>query len=264
MLTFRDFQNAFRELDIGQKPIIAHASLSAFGEVRSGAETVVGAMLAVFSRVIMPTFTYKTMVVPEVGPPDNGISYGSGKDANKMAEFYRPDMPADRLMGIVPETLRQHPQAKRSVHPIYSFAGVNADYALQAQSLEDPFGPIRILTNRQGWVVLMGVDHTTNTSIHYAEQIAGRRQFTRWALTPQGIVECPGWPGCSYGFNQVTSRISAVTKEVLVGMGTIQAIPLQNLINTVVQMISEDPKALLCKDPSCERCDAVRNDVQQI
>ena len=56
---------------------------------------------ATFRVVISPT--------PLVGPEDNGIVYGSGQDLNRMAEFFTPSMPVDPLIGIVPETLRQHP-----------------------------------------------------------------------------------------------------------------------------------------------------------
>jgi aminoglycoside 3-N-acetyltransferase len=259
MLTFRDFLNAFRKLDLGPNPIIAHASLSAFGDVKGGADTIIGAMLAVYPLVMMPTFTYRTMITPKVGPPDNGITYGTGNETNKMAEFYRPDMPADKLMGIIPDALRQHPKAKRSMHPIYSFSGVNAEDALQAQTLADPFGPIQKLTEARGWVLLLGVGHTTNTSIHYAEQVAGRKQFVRWALTPQGIVECLHWPGCSYGFNQVSPMLAGITREVAVGQGIVQAIPLTGMVEIVGQMIAGDPNALLCDDPGCERCNTIRN-----
>jgi aminoglycoside 3-N-acetyltransferase len=259
MLTFRNFQNAFHKLDLGQTPIIAHASLSAFGDVKGGADTIVGALLAIYPSVIMPTFTYRTMITPEVGPPDNGITYGSGSETNKMAAFYRSDMPADKLMGNIAETLRQHPKAKRSMHPIYSFSGVNAGDTLQAQTLADPFGPIQILADSQGWVLLLSTDHTTNTSIHYAEQVAGRKQFIRWSLTPQGIVECPRWPGCSYGFNQVSPMLAGVTRMMEIGQGIVQAIPLNDLVETVEQMIAEDPYSLLCNDSGCERCNTIQN-----
>lgn len=259
MLSFHTLLSSLRELNLDRSPVIAHASLSAFGLVRGGAETVVGAMLAAFSSVIMPTFTYKTMITPEVGPPNNGITYGSGSENNKMAEFYRPDMPADALMGIIPETLRQHPMAKRSVHPIYSFSGVNATAALRAQTIEDPFGPIQVLTESGGWVLLIGVDHRVNTSIHYAEQLSGRKQFIRWALTPQGIIACPHWPGCSYGFGQVAPLVRPVTRRAKIGEASVQAIPLQELVSVVRQRIAEDPFAFLCSDSGCQRCQEVRN-----
>jgi aminoglycoside 3-N-acetyltransferase len=259
MLSFHSLVTSFRKLGLNKSPVIAHTSLSAFGSVQGGADTVVGAILSVFPTVIMPTFTYKTMIVPEVGPPNNGITYGSGNDINRKAEFYRPDMPVDRLMGIVPETLRLHQNSLRSIHPIYSFSGMNTAAAIKAQTLENPFGPIEMLANSGGWVLLLGVDHTANTSIHFAEQQVGRKQFVRWALTPHGIIPCPRWPGCSYGFNAVSPRLRAVTRKINIGQALVQAIPLKDLIKIVDQMIFEDPFALLCTDLGCERCQAVRN-----
>ena len=53
MLTFRDFSAAFRKLEIDHsQPIIAHASLSAFGEVHGGAETLLGALMMGFNTLI--------------------------------------------------------------------------------------------------------------------------------------------------------------------------------------------------------------------
>ena len=46
-------------------------------------------------------------------------------------------------MGKIPELLRQRPEAKRSTHPILSFAGIRADKSLATQTLEEPFAPIR-------------------------------------------------------------------------------------------------------------------------
>ncbi|MFZ2096790.1 MAG: AAC(3) family N-acetyltransferase, partial [Anaerolineales bacterium] len=126
MLTFRDFITGLRRLDIDHsQPVIVHASLSAFGEVHGGVETVLGTLTSSFETIIMPTFTYKTMITPEVGPSDNAINYGSGKDTNRMAEIFRLNMPADSMMGVLAEALRTHPNTLRSRHPILSFAGIN-------------------------------------------------------------------------------------------------------------------------------------------
>ena len=112
MISYREFVNAFREVGLNQdQPVIVHASLSAVGEIRGDAETVLGALLAMVKGVMAPTFTYKTMIIPEVGPENNACDYGSGKERNRLAEFYRPDMPADPFMGILPETIRTHPGA---------------------------------------------------------------------------------------------------------------------------------------------------------
>jgi len=245
-------------LELGPTPVIVHSSLKSFGEVEGGAESVVSALLATFDSVIAPTFTYKTMLIPLTGPPDNGITYGSGNDRNRMAEFHRPNMPADPVMGIISETLRRQPNARRSMHPILSFAGVDADAALASQSMDDPFAPIGRLAEEGGWVLLLGVNHMVNTSIHYAEKLAGRRQFIRWALTPQGVRECPSWPGCSYGFDEISADLAQYTRSVTIGNAQIQAVDLNILFEKVVARIKKDPLALLCQREDCERCNQIR------
>ncbi len=263
MITFRDVSEALKKLNVERsQPVIAHASLSAFGEVRGGADTMLAALLANFDHVMMPVFTYKTMVTPEIGPPDNAITYGSGGSTNRMAEIYSPDMPADRLMGAIPEALRRHPKAQRSNHPILSFAGINVEAALGTQEIHQPLNPIRALKEQGGWVLLLGVDHTVNTSIHLAEAEAGRKQFVRWALTPQGVVACSGFPGCSDGFQALGPRLRQATRRVQLGASQVSAVPLQALTEAVRAMLAEDPLALLCARLDCERCQQTRNNHQ--
>jgi aminoglycoside 3-N-acetyltransferase len=262
LLSYQAIVRGLQQLGIDRKhPVIAHSSLAAFGRVNGGADTLLGALLACFETVIMPTFTYKTMITPEAGPPGNGIPYGSGRNHNRMAEFYTSKMPADSTMGVVAEALRRHPKASRSNHPILSFAGVNAGVILGSQTCRQPLQPIHELANAGGWVLLMGVDHCSNTSIHYGEKAAGRKQFIRWALTPEGIVECPEWPGCSDGFQAIAPRLEAAQRPAQVGSGRIQAFPLVDVVGAVVQAIAEDRHALLCSRPDCGRCNAVREAV---
>jgi aminoglycoside 3-N-acetyltransferase len=233
--------------------------MSAFGRVHGGADVIVGALLANFSGLMMPTFTYKCMLTPEDGPVDNGMSYGSARDVNKMAEFFRPDLPADPLMGVVAESLRQHLSAHRSQHPLLSFAGVQVDAALNQQTLAAPLAPIQALMEAGGWVLLLGVDHTVNTSIHLAEKLAGRKQFVRWALTPDGVVECPGFPGCSDGFQALAPRVEPLIRQVQIGQGIIQALPLPGMVEIAREWITRDPRAFLCERSDCDRCQAVRH-----
>lgn len=260
MIAFRELVSGFRELGIpSSRPLLVHAALSSFGEeVRGGAGSLLGALLTITHRVMVPTFTYKTMLIPETGPERNAAVYGSGRDHNRMAEFYEPEMPADPLMGVLSETLRLYPQAKRSMHPILSFAAIDLDEALAVQTIAEPLAPLRILAEMGGEVLLVGVDQRVNTSIHYAEKLAGRIQFVRWALTAQGVVECPGFPGCSDGFNQLAPYLVEFTRRARVGLAEVQAIPVEPLLKSVVNLLQVEPGALLCSRESCERCDAVR------
>jgi aminoglycoside 3-N-acetyltransferase len=129
---------------------------------------------------------------------------------------------------------------------------------LNAQTIDDPLAPIRVLCEQNGSVLLIGVNHTVNTSIHYAEALAGRKQFIRWALTPQGIRECPGFPGCSDGFERAAPYLEEITRTSQIGNATLRLIPIAPMVRILTDLIKEQPLALLCsKDDG--RCHAVRH-----
>jgi len=77
-------------------------------------------------------------------------------------------------MGAVPELLRTWPGALRSAHPATSFAaiGPNAAYLTADHRLEEESGnrsPVGRLYELDGEVLLLGVTHWNNTSLHLAE-----------------------------------------------------------------------------------------------
>ncbi len=259
MIDFQDFRDALRRLAIPPTaPVIAHASLSAFGEVQGGALTILAALLQTFDTLVMPGFTYKTMITPMTGPANNGLNYGESQDANLAAEFYHPGLPVDRLIGVVAELLRQQPGVVRSSHPILSFVGVGAAEILESQTMEALLKPVERMLEQGGWVLLLGVDQDVNTSIHYGERLAGRKQFVRWALTPAGVVECGGFPGCSDGFTALSPWLAGRMRVEPLGKARIRAIPLAELIPVVRSRVEADRSALLCDRTYCLRCQAVR------
>jgi aminoglycoside 3-N-acetyltransferase len=259
MLEYAALRSAFEELDLADNPVIVHASLKKFGPIDGGAETVLQAILATTSGLIIPTFTYMTMVTPEVGPPNNGIQYGSDKDNNKRAEPFHLKMPPDKMMGFLSRTLLEQKASIRTAHPILSFGGIGVDNILITQTIYEPLAPIRALADADGWVVLINVGHDVNTSIHYGEKLAGRRQFIRWALVRDRVVECPGFPGDSSGFHAIEDYVKPDTRRVQVNNAIIQAVPLKRLLDAVQELIKKDPLALLCQRSDCEQCNAVRN-----
>jgi len=255
MLTYRDLVHGLRQLGLNSgQPLIAHASLSAFGALRGGVETLLAAVLQHCSGLLAPAFTYRTMLVPGAGPPGNGLRYGSAAGANRMAEFFHTSLPADPLMGVLAEAVRNHPAAGRSGHPILSFAGIGVEPMLAAQTLADPLAPLRILARQGGWALLLGVDHTSNTALHLAEQMAGLPTFTRWALTPAGVQACPAFPGCSLGFEQSAALLAPFERRVAVGPALLRALPLAELLPVVTAHLLTEPTALLCPRPECELC----------
>lgn len=265
MLSYREVSARLQDLKLPvEVPLIIHASLSKVGGIRGGVETMLGALFTLSDRLLFPTFTYKTMVIPHEGPEDNGMTYGVGHDTNPMAEIYHPLMSVDRTIGLLAEKFRQMPNVRRSFHPILSFAASNFDEAITAQTKLDPLAPIRVLADHNGWIILIGVDHTSNTTIHYGEKMAGRKDFTRWALTENGVQDFPGFPGCSDGFNQIAPILQGVTHQVTLGNTTVLAMPVVFVIDVTKAMILSDPEALLCSREDCPRCLAIRKDVRAI
>ncbi len=270
MISVGELFSGFESLPIRGQAVIAHGSFKSLGGVQGGPRAVIDALIHACGSLIMPAFTYRTIVTPLVGPPNNGMDYAAEEgrrlreDGNGTLDAlsFERDLPADEEMGILAETLRRHAGAKRSLHPILSFAGVNADYTLERQTIYDPLAPIGVLAEKNAWVLLIGVDHTVNTSIHYAEKLAGRKQFVRWALTRRRIVECPGFPGDSSGFNEIAQYLDNDVVTATIGEARVQAIPLNRLLDRAKILLKTNPLALLCQRNECMRCNTARRTVQ--
>jgi aminoglycoside 3-N-acetyltransferase len=259
MITYRDVVSGLKQFNVGYAPVLAHVWMPAFGEVRGGASTLLGGLLTTFEDLVMPAFTYRTMLIPDIGPENNGMVYGIGDESNEMAEMFHMDLPVDERVGEVSELLRTHPHALRSKHPILSFSGINQDIAIQSQTIQEPLRPIGMLIEQNGWVLLMGVEQSSNISIHFAELLEGHPGFLRWALTHNGVVECPAFPGCERGFSKVTDLLSEITQQVPIGDVLVQGIELVPMMEVLTGFLRSEPFGLLCSDPSCLQCNAVRN-----
>jgi aminoglycoside 3-N-acetyltransferase len=90
---------------------------------------------------------------------------------------FDPEQSQTREMGAIPELFRTWPGVLRSEHPIGSFAvsGPHAEYLTRDHRLLDTFGehsPIGKLYELDGYILLLGVNHANNTSLHLAENRA--------------------------------------------------------------------------------------------
>jgi len=238
--------------------VLAHVDLSSMGDVEGGAETVVDALLACSGTLVMPAFTYQTQIIPQLGPPDNAIVYGIGDAVNAKAEIFRPDLPVHPDCGSVSEALRQREETLRSTHPILSFVaqGPHAREVLASQTRQNPLGPVGWLEAHDGVVLLLGVDQRRNFALHLAEQRAGRKTFTRWALTIDDIEELAYIPGCTEGFNEIWYDLLSVATVSRVGLARAEVMPIEAMLEVAELRLAVEPNLMLCDKPSCLSCRA--------
>lgn len=241
-----DLKPALSDLGLRKRLALIHASDAV------NADELFDSLLETTRGFITPAFTPKSLLPSDYHPAH------SRDDARTLAEAFHPSMPADEAFGPFPELVRKSQGAKRSAHPVLSFAGIGADAILHSQTIQNPYAPIGALAEKDGVILLVGLDQRVNFSIHYAEKLAGRMQFIRWALTETGVVECPHHPGDSEGFNDIAPDLKSFTRESEVNGIKIQAMPVSELLRAVVNKVHEDPYSLLCGRPDCERCEAVR------
>lgn len=263
MISYRDIATGLQNLGLNRStPVLAHISLANLGEVKGGLNTVMGALLTAVDNVMIPAFTYSTMIIPESGPDDNLVVYGSGCETNLSAEVFSHNLPGDMPDREASEVLRGYPGVYRSGHPVFSFTGLGLDVALVNHPAEDPYAPVSELRKLDGWVLLMSAEPSANFSVHYAEKLAGRKQFTRWALSAEGIREIPHYPGCSEGFHKLHYYMQEELHSVRVADSYWHAMKIDTLLNVAVALIREDAFALLCNTINCPRCNLVRASIK--
>lgn len=168
----RDLQGA--GLGAGQT-VLVHSSLSKLGWVAGGAVAVVQALMAVLTpdgTLMMPTHSAAN-TDPRYwrNPPVPESWWQVIRDETPA---YDPAITPTREMGIIAETFRKFPGVHRSAHPSVSFAawGKYAEALTVNHQLEAFLGegsPLSRLYDLDGHVLLMGVGHGNNTSLHLAE-----------------------------------------------------------------------------------------------
>lgn len=160
--------------------ILVHSSMSQIGWVSGGAQTVIEALLSILGNegtLMMPTHSAQNTNPANWQHPPVPESWWQTLRENRPA--YDPAITPTREMGAIPEMFRNYPNVKRSAHPVGSFSAIghHTDYLLDNHTdLKEMFGdnsPIGKLYELDGHVLLLGVGHANNTSIHLAEYRAG-------------------------------------------------------------------------------------------
>lgn len=162
-VTKEEIVSGLRELGLKDGDgVLVHSSLSSFGYVEGGADTVIDALLEAVGpngAVLVPTLTGRREDGPD-NPPIFDVRNSSC------------------WTGRIPTEFMKRPQARRSLHPTHSVAGIGPlvdtlieghEYSLTPCGIKSPYYR---LAERGGFILLIGVGQGSNTTIHTAEELA--------------------------------------------------------------------------------------------
>lgn len=156
-VTEPDIVSALRALGLIPGDLVqVHSSLSAFGHVAGGADTVVDALLETVGpagTVMMPTFNHGAAELFDVRATPS-------------------------VNGAITEALRKRPEAHRSVHPTHPLAAIGplAEVLTRDHLGAGTFGlqsPLGKLAAMGGKILLLGVGMNVNTMAHIGETLYG-------------------------------------------------------------------------------------------
>lgn len=245
MVTKKDIVDGLRELGLEAGDVlVVHSSLKSFGHVDGGADTVVDAMLEVLGKdgtLVAPTFNFEPGIWDRANTPS--------------------------ILGAITEAARARPDAIRSNHPTHSVSAIGplAEIITENHEKVNPFARGSALykaLQARGKILQLGVTHTTNSTIHVAEELAQvpylDRQRNVGILQPDGSV-VRKWirrPGCSQGFNEVDEILyeNEQISEVLIGACKARLMTARAVVDAALELLKSDPAALLCSRPDCGIC----------
>ncbi len=181
-VTVESLQSDFRALGVRAGLVLmVHSSLSAMGWVCGGAVAVILALqevLGAAGTLVMPAHSTDLTEPSEWQNPSVPESWWQVIRAYMPA--YHPDLTPTRSMGVIAETFRKQNGVLRSAHPHHSFCarGPQASHITDNHPLAFGMGegsPLARIYDLDGFVLLQGVGHNRNKSMHLAEYRAAYR-----------------------------------------------------------------------------------------
>jgi aminoglycoside 3-N-acetyltransferase len=177
LLTLDTLKSDFTKLGVTSKmTVMMHSSMKALGGF------VVGGPVAVILAIEECLGSSGTLVMPthtgDLSDPTNWrfppVRESWWEPIKESMPAFAPDLTPCRGMGAVNECFRKQNGVVRSSHPQLSFAawGVGKEIITSHHSLAYSLGeqsPLARLYEAKGFVLLLGVGHNRNTSLHLAE-----------------------------------------------------------------------------------------------
>ena len=259
-VTKSDIRKAISENSLSGEIICIHSSLRSFGEVIGGADTVINAFLEEGCTILAPSFSYDFQIPREDFIEQNAL------DDEWVIKTHKRVYTTDTVeissdMGAIPRAMVNTPGRYRGIHPTNSFValGPKAEELVNCQTFENVYAPFQKMMDKKSKIVMIGVDLTKLTAIHYAEQLSGRELFIRWALDKKGRPARIREGSCSEGFNNLAAATAQFEKQVTVGNSLWRIFPIYETVNACAEAIMQNSGITHCETPDCTRC----NDMQK-
>jgi aminoglycoside N3'-acetyltransferase len=236
-----------RALGLAEVPVVVvHSSLRAVGPVEGGPLGLIAALRAALSPEA-------TLVMPSMSDDDE-------------RPFDTATTPC-AAMGVVADTFWRQPGVVRSDNPA-SFAAVGplASVITAPHPIAPPHGidsPVGRACALGGSVLLLGVDHSANTTMHLAESMAGVPYASRkeCVVLRDGVLTRVAYEEtdhCCENFQRVDAwlRDRGLLTEGTVGYGAARLARASDVVRVAVGALREDAFAFLhARGGGCEECD---------
>jgi aminoglycoside 3-N-acetyltransferase len=239
-------------LALGGQPggvLLVHTSFGAVRPVEGGPEGLIDAL----REAIGPD---GTLVMPSMSDDDD--------------HTFDPKTTSCLGMGIVADTFWRLPGVLRSDSPhAFAAAGPQAARITAPHPIDVPHGldsPVGRVWELDGQVLLLGVGHDSNTTIHLAENLAGVRYRRRKYATVLDNgelkrVEYAEIDHCTQRFTLVDRWLEekGLQRTGIVGHATTRLASSRDIIDVVVERLRQDETLLLHPKGVDAECDEARD-----
>jgi len=242
-ITKADIKDGLQRLGLQEGLVLGvHSSLSSFGYVEGGAETVLEALFETAGpagTIVMSTY----LVGPPVKLTEEEIARGISWKIRRIAF---DDLNTPSGMGIIADTFRRRADVVRWYHPVHSVSawGNCADIFCQS------FKP---LVEAGGKILLLGVQMDRCSALHIAEERAQLpediRQLMRWEVpddllqvypADQWVIGRKGVWGNFLIVQEEAEKLGMI-KSTRIGAATVRLFEAKPMVDLYEKLLRENP-----------------------